>query len=109
MEFILPNIDFATHVALDIFLEFIEMMDAVVGNTDRSCFPGALRFSESPPRTVSRFLATIRCVDENSGYGLAGLQLLGYVYIYCLSKWNARVMRHESYIEYIRPSSHRSK
>ena len=109
MEFILPNIDFAAHVALDIFLEFIEVMDAVVGNTDRSCFPGTLCFSESSPRTVSRLLATIRCVDENAGYGLAGFQLLGYVYIYCLSKWNARVMRHESYIEYIRPSSHRSK
>ena len=47
----------------DVRLQFIEVMDAVVGDPDGADESGALRFDEGEPGAIAGCGAAVRCVD----------------------------------------------
>ena len=73
MQFPLPYADLTSSPLAIPFLEFfdigfelIEMMDAVIRDTDGADQAGFLGFGEGTPGAVTRFFATIRCVNQVS-------------------------------------------
>ena len=70
MQFPLPDADLSALTLsvlsfqfFDVRLQFVEMMNAVVGDTDGADASGALCFDESEPGSVACCGAAVGCMD----------------------------------------------
>lgn len=63
MELILSDIDFPSN-RLVVFLQFVEVVDAVIGNADGTSLSRLLGFDESTPRAFASFFSAIGRMNE---------------------------------------------
>lgn len=65
VDLILPNIDLATARAVDILLEFIKMVNSVVGHSNRADLACFLRLNQGLPGAETGFFAAVGSVEED--------------------------------------------
>lgn len=65
VNLVLANIDLTTDSTVDVRLELVQVLDAVVGDTDGADLSGLLRLQESSPGALAVLLRAARGVDED--------------------------------------------
>lgn len=65
VDLVLPDIDLATARTVDVLLEFIKMVDSVVGHPDRADFACFLCLDQGLPGAKPRFFAAVGGVEED--------------------------------------------
>lgn len=65
VNLILSNINLAAAGAVDVFLQFLEMVDSVVRDSDRFDFALLLSLCQRTPGTESSFFTAVGCVNQD--------------------------------------------
>ena len=68
VQFILADGDLTAAALLDVVLEFLEVADAVVGNSDRTNSACLLSLDQDLPRAQTALSATVGTVDQHTSH-----------------------------------------
>lgn len=68
VNLVLAHVDLAASCLVDVFFEFVEVVDTVVGDSDRADFACLLGFYQGAPGAETGFFAAVGGVEEGPFY-----------------------------------------